>query len=216
VAVTQDGTTAVIDYPGLETHGTLLLDANGKKKGELPQLKELMSGMYAVGDDLYINTDGLSSVKLGNTRGIPDDEAPGVHQEEDGRIPGYLTPDGTTVLRMTLDNPATGEFSITAMRGSPGQEVFTRFYRFPGVSGIPFLQADAKGRIYLVLDVPGKFALVCLEGKTGNPVGMVEMPYFGGVGGTQMHTFSVAPQGGLIYAEATETSMTYEWFNCHP
>ena len=139
-----------------------------------------------------------------------------MHQEENGRIPGHVAPDGVTVLSINFEDVKAGAFSVNAMRGSPGQNVFTHFYRYPGAYGIPFIQADPAGRIYMVLTWSARMALVCLDGTNGNPVGMVELPLFYGQGGTQMRTFNVAPQGGLIYAEATESDMTYEWFNCHP
>ena len=217
VAVAADGTIAVIDHPGVQTKGTVLFDAEGKKKAVLPQLPNTLAGLYAAGNDFYVNTNGLSSVKLGNTKGIPDDETPALGQEEDGRIAGHVAPDGKTVLRFNIDNAATGDFSVSATRGNPPEEVFTHFYRDPNLVGIPFIQADAAGRIYMVINTRlGQLVLVCLDGKTGNPVGADELPYFGGVGGTQRRMFNVAPEGGLVYAIVRESDVRYELFNCHP
>jgi sugar lactone lactonase YvrE len=216
VAVAADGTIAVIDHPGLHTNGTVLFDAEGKKKVELPQLADTLSGLYAAGNDLYVDTDGLSSVKLGNTQGIPDAETPAVHQEEDGRIAGRVAPDGKTVLSFHMDDAASGDFSVSATRGTPAEEVFTHFYRYPDVSGIPFLQADGAGRIYMVIHWLAQLALVCLDGTNGNPVGAVELPLTTGGGGTQRRMFNVAPGGGLVYAVIRESDVRYELFNCHP
>jgi hypothetical protein len=216
VAIAKDGTIAVIDYPGLQTKGTVLLDAEGNRKAELPQLPDTVRGLYAAGNDFYVDTDGLSSVKLGNTQGLPDADAPGLPQDDSGRIPGQVAPDGVTVLRLNAENLSAGEFSISAMRGSPAQEVFTHFYKYPGLSSIPFLQADPAGRIYMVINWPGQFALVCLDGKTGNPAGMVELPFPSIDSGTQLRMFNVAPQGGLVYERPTASGVSFEWFNCFP
>lgn len=217
VAIAADGTIAVIDHPGVQTKGTVLFDAEGKKKAELPQLPNTLSGLYGAGNDFYVDTDGLSSVKLGNTQGIPDDETPALGQEEDGRIAGHVAPDGKTVLRINIDDAATGDFSVSATRGNPPEEVFTHFYRDPSLSGIPFIQADTAGRIYMVISTQlGMLMLVCLDGNTGNPVGAADIPNYGGIGGTQRRMFNVAPEGGLIYAIARESDVSYELFNCHP
>jgi hypothetical protein len=210
VAVTADGTIAVIDAPGSGSGGTLLLDASGREKGTLPQPTDSLSGVYAVGNDLY-GDFGESSMKLGSAQGMAID-SPGTQQVE-GPIAGRLAPDGETVLGFSID-PERGELTVIATRGAPPQAVFTRRYSVPLIAAVLYLQADAAGRIYAVVNYRAEVGLLCLDGRTGDPVGMSALPFPGS--DTQQRLFNVAPQGGLVYAVARKNEVTFEVFDCHP
>jgi len=84
------------------------------------------------------------------------------------------------------------------------------------VVGIPFLQADAAGRIYVIINHEIFLSLVCVDGKTGDAVGMVPIPNTWRSGGEQLRMFSVVPQGGLVYASETQAELRFEWLDCHP
>ena len=92
-------------------------------------------------------------------------------------------------------------------------EESVHFYR--NVLGLVETGRDAQGRVYAVVNWEAWLALVCLDGKTGTPVGMIELPKQGG-GGRMRRMFNVAPQGGLVHARATPSDVSYEWFNCQP
>jgi hypothetical protein len=56
-------------------------------------------------------------------------------------------------------------------------------------------------------------ALLCLDGKTGEPQGFVELPK-ATLGGTQRRKYGVVPSGGLVVQRVTMRGARYEWVNC--
>jgi hypothetical protein len=205
VAVAKDGTIAVMQEGGLTT----LFDAQGKPKRSLHAHR---GSLYAVDNDLYMNVDGLSSEQLSNTQGTATG-TPRFYRDQNNHIPGHLAPDGTTVLGIGQDE-ATRTIFVSAMRGAAGDMLWKRLW--PGPVGIPFLQADAVGRIYVVINHEASLELVCVDAKTGDAVGMVHIPDTWRSGGEQLRMFSVAPQGGLVYASETQAELRFEWLDCHP
>jgi hypothetical protein len=217
VAMASDGTIVVVDHQGVQTKGMLLLDPAGKKKADLPQLKALSTGMYTVGNDIYVTREGLTTIKAGDTSGSASDETPELYSDEaDGSIPGHVAPDGRTVVSAGIDDEKQGKFFVTSIRGNPPVHQFSRYYVVPGpLLGIPFVQSDAQGDIYVVLYYAGACRLVCIDGKNGDPLGAVALPSpRGQTHGTPFRKFSVVPEGGILYQELSDDGSVYEWFNC--
>jgi hypothetical protein len=222
VAVASDGTIIVVDHEGVQTKGMQFLDPSGKKKAELPQVKgALATGMYAVGKDVYLTKEGLTTIKAGDTSGSASDETPGIYNnEDDGVVPGHIAPDGRTVVSAGIDNEQSGQFFVSSISGETPVHNFSRHFKTSGrdpLLGMPFTQSDAKGDIYTVLyDERDGLTLICIDGKTGDPVGAVSLPSpVGRTYGTPFRKFSVVPSGGLIYQELADDGSTYEWFDCH-
>lgn len=221
VAITDDGTIAIMDSPGVQTKGTLLLDPSGKKKGELPQVGATFGDMYAAGNSIYAVNMRTSSVKVGDTDGTPTDETPGVFRnEENAMVPGFIAPDGKTVVSVSPYQYPDG-FIVNSVRGDKPEMVFAAIYKFPyagseRAGGIEYVQSDVRGRLYIVLWVDQKLSLLCLDGQTGAPVGLVPIPGRPDRGGTQFTTYNVVPSGGIVFQRATPEGSSYEWFNCHP
>jgi hypothetical protein len=220
VASADDGTLVVVDHRGVQTKGMLLLDANGQKKAELPQLEAVLwDDMYVVGKDIYYTKEGLTTVKAGDTSGSASDEVEGIYaNEDDGVIPGHVAPDGQTVVSAGIDDFASGKFFVTAVRGVRPDHLFSRYYVSAApLQGIPYVQSDAQGRIYVVLHAIGGRTLVCIDGRSGDLVGQVDLPGpIGSTFGTPFQDFHVMRTGGLVYQELSDDGSTYEWFNCHP
>jgi len=222
VAITEDGTIAVMDSPGVQTKGTVLLDASGKKKGELPQIGATFLDMYAAGNAVYAVHMGRSSVKAGNTDGTPSDERPGVYRnEEDGMVPGIVGSDGNTVVSVSPYQHPEG-FIVNVMRGAEPKLVFAGTYKYPHKgapeddAAIVYLRSDDRGNVYIVLWVDQAMSLVCLDGNTGAPTGRVGIPGRPDEGGTQFTTFNVVPTGGIVFQRATNEGSSYEFYNCTP
>jgi hypothetical protein len=212
VAASKDGSIVVLDH----LKDLLVLDARGRYRASLPNTHGGFTGMYLVGDDIMLTVDGTTTRSAGHLSGAPGNRTQDVQVGEDGLIAGHLAPDGTTVLSVGLEDTSRGDFWVRAVRGAAGQEVLTRSFRAPGVTGVPLIQADAHGRVYLVVNSATSFSLVCLDGATGSPVGRVELPVADGLGGTQFRLFNVAPNGGVVYQLASPRGVSFEWFNCHP
>jgi hypothetical protein len=216
VAITADGTIVVIDHEGVQTKGTLLLDADGNKKAELPQLKDgLMTGMYTVGNDVYITKEGIASAKVGDTTGSGSDEIGGLYNDN-GVVPGQIAPDGRTVINAGIDNEELGNFFVSALRGPEPEHVFSRHYRAPGrLLSIPFVQSDAKGDVYVVLYYDDSFALMCVDGSNGDPKGLVPLPSPEAGTGTPFRLYSVMSTGGLVYQRLQKSGSTFEVYDCN-
>jgi len=217
VALAQDGTLVVMDHAGVQTKGTLLLDAQGKKKGMLPQAGGgMLIGVYAVGTSIF-GERSMTSIKLGETNGVPTHETPGLY-DQDGSIPGYVAPDGRTVISASIESKEEGRFLMSVIRGEPPEHLFSRQYGVPvekRLSGIYLSDADLHGTIYLVLYYDAdKTSLLCLEGETGEPLGMVAMPMHGPMTGTPFREWSVIPNGGVVYQHLTENASTFEVYDC--
>jgi hypothetical protein len=219
VAVAGDGTLVVLDHEGVATKGLLMLYPDGRKKAELPQLQgALATGLYTVGEDIYLTKEGLTTLKAGETDGSASDETPGLYDDpDDGTIPGHVAPDGRTVVSAGIDSEARGEFFVTAIRGEPPEHLFTRHYQVPApLLAIPYVQSDGQGDIYVVLVYAGQRMLACLDGQRGDAVGLVALPApTGSTSGTPFREYSVVASGGLVYQQLSDDGSTYAWFDCH-
>jgi len=217
VALAQDGTLVVMDHEGVQTKGTLLLDAQGQKKGMLPQAGGgMLKGIYTVGTSIF-GDRSMTSIKLGETNGVPTHETPGLY-DQDGSIPGHVAPDGRTVISTSIESSKEGRFLVNVLRGERPEHLYTRQYRVPveqELAGICFRDADLQGTIYVVLYYDtDKTSLLCLEGETGEPLGTVAMPMHGPMTGTPFREWSVIPEGGVVYQHLTENASTFEVYDC--
>jgi hypothetical protein len=217
VAVAKDGTIVVVDHEGVQTAGTVLIDASGRIKGKFPQFADgMMSELYTVGNDVYFALEGgLTSVKAGETNGAASDETPGVY-DQNGKVPGVVAPDGRTVLSTGIHDQHKGQFWVSAIDGEPPKHLFTRLYAVePRLLGIPYMQADARGTVYVVLYHRDQLTLVCLDGKTGEPIGRVPLPSAAGRrSGTPFRTYNVVQSGGIVQQQRSAEGSTYQWFDC--
>jgi hypothetical protein len=217
VAVAKDGTIVVVDHEGLHTAGTVLMDASGRIKGKFPQFADgMMSELYTVGNDVYFGLQGgLTSVKAGETNGAASDETPGVY-DQNGKLPGVVAPDGRTVLSTGIHDEHKGQFWVSAIEGEPPEHLFTRLYAVePRLLGIPYIQADARGTVYVVLYHRDQLTLVCLDGNSGEPIGRVPLPtHLGPRAGTPFRTYNVVESGGIVQQQRSAEGSTYHWFDC--
>ncbi len=217
VAVAEDGTIVVVDHEGVHTAGTVLMDPSGRIKGKFPQFADgMMSEMYTVENDVYFGLQGgVTSVKAGETNGAASDETPGVY-DQNGKVPGVVASDGRTVLSTGIHDEHKGQFWVSAIEGEPPRHLFTRLYAVePRLLGIPYLQADARGTMYVVLYHGDQLTLVCLDGKSGEPIGRVPLPsHIGPRSGTPFRTYNVVQSGGIVQQQRSAEGSTYQWFDC--
>lgn len=218
VAVAGDGTLVVLDHEGVQTKGLVILNPDGSTKAELPALPgALATGLYTVGNAIYLTREGLATIKAGETDGSASDDTPGLYDDpDDGIIPGHVAPDGRTVVSAGIDSAARGEFFVSAIRGEPPEHLFSHHYQLAApLLAIPFVQSDAQGAIYVVLVYGGQRGLACFDAR-GEPAGLVTLPApVGEAAGTPFRQYSVLASGGLLYQELADGGATYEWFDCH-
>lgn len=217
VGIAEDGTIAVIDHEGLHTKGTLLLTPEGKTKGMLPQVGAAALEMYVVGNDIF-DCLGGSSIKLGDTSGVPSHETPNIYQQ-DGTIPGQVAPDGRTVMDAGIESKPEGRFFLSVLRNNPPEHIYTRQYLVPvkrSLFGISYLQADTLGTIYVVLSYDDfESLLLCVDLETGNPLGAVRIADDDLMTGAAVRHYTVnREQGGLIYHHLLEGESRFEVYDC--
>ena len=218
VTVTADGTIVVVDHAGVQTQGLQLLDTNGRLKAKWPQIQSgMMTGLYSVGNDVYFAND-LVTEKAGDSSGHANSDITGIYEnDDDDVVAGFIAPDGRTVVSAGIDDFEGGKFFVEAVRGETPELLFTRHYQAPTrLQLLPYVQSDDQGRIYVVLVEEALTVLLCVDGKTGDPVGSAELPASHGTDyGTPFRQYAVVASGGLVYQQLTDQGATYGWFNCH-
>ena len=106
--------------------------------------------------------------------------------------------------------------AVSAIRGEPPEHLFTHELIWPHpLSGIWWAAADARGRIYAVVqDKPtGEDVLVCLDAK-GRPVGTVSMGKTDLYKAQPLRQFNIDPSGGLVVMHMSMQDVKYDWYDC--
>ncbi|NLN61750.1 MAG: hypothetical protein GX146_02580 [Myxococcales bacterium] len=217
VGVAADGTIVLQDHDGLHTNGMLMLDATGERVvAAYPERQAVTEmGMYVVGQEVFFDS-GLTSRKAAGVTARFEGPPQKVYSDEAGVIPGRVGPDGETILLAGIDNTDTGDLFVTAMRGKEPEHLYSTFLN-AGTSllALPFFQTDAQGRAYVVLDAEVGRSLLCLDAK-GNPVGHAALPpHRLSDEEAPYRSFTVLPEGGLLYRVLSDDASTFEWFDCH-
>jgi hypothetical protein len=209
VVVTDDGKALVLDR--LVDKTVAVLGPDGKPIGELPLEGKGMpeggasTGLFARGDDVYVEREHGDSVRIGSTSGVPDRDRP--------EVPGRPGQDDATYLTANIIDAPAGLVMVTAIEKANLAHRFTRQYGLGSpVMMLTLLDADRQGLIYLgamverptsTPEVPA-FAmhLLCLDGRDGKPLGQAELP----ASTMPEETFrelAVVPEGGVVALERT-------------
>ncbi len=204
VAVTADGTALVMDR--LVDKAVAVIGPDGKQKGELPLegkgLEEggASTGLFADGDDVYVEREHGDSVRIGDSSGKADTERP--------EVPGRPAGDNKTYLTAGITNGPAGLVAVTAVDKATQQHRFTRQLVVGApVVALNLLDADLSGIIYLGTVVFGpnstpevpEFAvtLLCLDPVDGAPLAGTSLP----TNSSPEETFrelQVVPEGGVL------------------
>lgn len=215
VAVTADGKALVLDR--LVDKEISVIGPDGKPAGSLPiegkGLEEggASTGVFADGDDVYVEREHGDSVRIGSTSGQADAERL--------EVPGRPAQDNKSFLTANIVDPQSGVVLVTAVERS-GAHRFTR--QLP--LGVPVvalnaLDADRSGIIYLgaVVQPPQQsdFAVmvVCLDPLDGRPVGATQFPANTGPEET-FREVTVLPEGGVLFLERTEQGARVVRYSC--
>ncbi|CAN5888503.1 hypothetical protein BH11MYX4_BH11MYX4_38660 [soil metagenome] len=145
LAVGKDGTVAMIDR--LVGKTVTLVDANGRKVGELPlgaRVAEpgLVTAVVIEGTNVYAEKEHGALVLLGSTDGTPAGESI--------QLAGRPTRDGALLLTAGIASKPAGRAYLNAMDRRTTTSRFAVQVSFPRPSqAIVLLDSDLKGRIYL-------------------------------------------------------------------
>jgi hypothetical protein len=218
VAVGADGTTAVLDR--LKDKNVTLLDSDGRRIGSLPLEGEAIgetggiTGVFVDGDDVWVEREHGTLVKVGKTDGTPAEE-----QEE---LPGRPSRDGTLLLTAGIIEAGAGRIFVSAINRAVREHQFTREIRLEdAVLNLVLLDSDKLGTIYVAAVIgtpeppPGnvQVQLVCLDPAQGAPMGGAFMPA-NMLADETFRDLVVLDEGGVVYAERTEEGVTYRVYNC--
>jgi len=211
LAVAKDGTVAMVDR--LVGKTVTLVDANGRKVGELPlttRMPEpgLVTAVVIDGKDVYVEKEHGALVLVGTTDGRPASEAV--------QLSGRPSKDGSLLLTAGLASKAQGRAYLNAVDRKTTELRFARTILFPKPSqGIVLLDSDAKGTIYLGVAAgdPGDAYVACLDPGDGHVLGRVVL--------AMSHTpeesfrdFTVGDDGTIAFAVRTDDGVEYRTAKC--
>ena len=210
IAVAKDGTVAMVDR--LVGKSITLVDANGRKIGELPLSRVpesgLVTGVMVDGKDVYVEKEHGALVLIGTTDGKPADEAT--------ELSGRPSKDGALLLTAGLSSKPQGRAYLNAFDRKAQALRFARTILFPRPSqAIVLLDSDAKGTIYLGVAAgdPGDAHVACLDPGDGHVLGRVVLP-LSHTPEEAFRDFTVGDDGTIAFAVRTEDGVQYRTATC--
>lgn len=217
IALGKDGSMAVIDRT--REHQVELFDAQGRSRGTLPlpgsvpgQPSEL-TRVFVEKDKVYAQRgEGGPLFPLGGTDGTAK-----LGEE----VNGQPSRDGKLLIAAGINNFDSGRVWVSGADPTSQANLFTRETTLGNpLEQILLFDSDVSGMIYLVVkatfdDEGGASTLVlCLDGNArGKITRMFSLPYPNDPLDT-FRKFDVAPEGGLLAAEYTETGVAYRMHSC--
>ena len=211
LAVGKDGTVAMIDRLAGKT--VTLVDANGRKIGELPlgaRVPEpgLITAIVIDGKDVYAEKEHGALVRLGSTDGTPAGESI--------QLAGRPSKDGTLLLTAGFSSKPAGRAYLNAISRATTTSRFAVQVSFPRPShAIVLLDSDLKGIIYLGVAAgePGEANIVCLDPGDGRVVGRVALP-LSHTPEESFRDFTVGDDGTIAFAVRGDEGIEYRTSHC--
>ncbi|MFT3771361.1 MAG: hypothetical protein QM820_38595 [Minicystis sp.] len=215
LAVGKDGSMAVLDRVVDKT--IALYDPSGNIRAQLPLEGEgidepgYVTGVFIDGNDVLVEREHGSLVKIGDINGIP--------AEPRTETPGRPSRDGSFWLKGGITDGPGGRAYVSAVDRQSGDHRFTRQIRFKSeIHSILLLDTDKKGTIYFAVELHEDPAvdyvmLQCLEPQKGTTTGSAMLP----VNTMPEETFrdmTVLDDGGVVYAIRSDAGVSYKRFDC--
>lgn len=208
LAVAADGTLLVMDR--LVDKSIALIAPDGRPSGELPLLGRGVpegggiTGVFADGEDVYVEREHGDLVRVGNARGQPDTERP--------ELPGRPTRDGSGLV--TAYKLSGAELSLTFIDRATRSHRYTRRYGLGAeIGAVVLLDSDRAGLVYLgalVRAAAGSAgapvqstAVLCIDGRDGRAVGRVDLPANDDPDET-FRELAVPDEGGVLFLRRSE------------
>ena len=211
LAVAKDGTVAMVDR--LVNKSITLVDANGRKIGELPltsRISEpgLVTGVMVDGKNVYVEKEHGALVLIGTTDGKA--------ATEEQQLSGRPSKDGALLLTAGLSSKPQGRAYLNAFDRKTQSLRFARQIQFPHPSqAIVLLDSDAKGTLYLGVAAgdPGDAHIACLDPGDGHVVGRTVVP-LSHTPEEAFRDFTVGDDGTIAYAVRTDDGVQYRTVHC--
>lgn len=217
LALGKDGTMAVIDRT--KQHQVELFDAQGRSRGVLA-LPDAVPGQPSELTRVFVEKDKVFAQRGEGGPLIPLGGVDGKAQTG-AELNGQPSRDGTLLISAGITDYDTGRVWVSGADPASGKHLFTREATLQNpVAQILLFDSDVTGMIYLVLqavfDDQGSAStlVLCLDGPArGRIAGMFSLPYPAEPLDT-FRKFDVAPEGGLLAAEYTDTGVAYRMHTC--
>lgn len=211
VAIGKDGTVAMIDR--LVGKAVTLVDANGRKIGELPlgpKVGEpgLVTAVVVDGKKVYVEREHGALVLIGGTDGTP--------ATDEEQLTGRPSKDGNLLLTAGLASKAQGRAYLNAVDRKSGALKFARSILFPRpAQAIVLLDSDAKGVLYLGVASgdPGDAHIACLDPGDGHVLGRIVLP-LSHTPEESFRDFTVGDDGTIAFAVRTDEGVQYRTAAC--
>lgn len=218
VAVSPDGTTAVLDRLG--DKNVEILDKNGRSVGKLPLegpgIPEGggVTGVFVDGKNVYAEVEHGRVILIGGTDGKP--------AADRTDLPGRPSRDGLLWLSAGIVSAEEGRMWVSATERSTTEHRFTRELRMPmPILRILLLDSDRGGTIYTAahlgdetLDQASGVQVVCLDPQRGDPVGRVYIPVAEDPPEEYFRSMLVLEAGGVVIAIPTASGIDYQVYYC--
>lgn len=217
VALARDGTTLVLDR--LADKAVALIAPSGELRGELPLLGKgiteggAVTGVFADGDDVYVEREHGDLVKLGSTDGRPDADRT--------EIPGRPTRDGSGYVTANLAGADAVALTFIERPSKRHRYTVRQVYAAPVVA-IVLLDSDAAGRLYLGALTQAhpqtprfEVSVLCLEPSDGRAIGRAVLPANDDPDET-FRELTVSDEGGVLYLHRTPSGAAVLLAPCGP
>lgn len=216
LAIGEDGSLAVLDRFGAQD--VALIGSDGSLLGTLPIVGEgiedagEVTGVFVDGEDVYVEREHASLVRIGDTKGTIADERT--------EIPGRPSRDGSFYIKAGITDAEAGRTYVVRNDRPSLEHRYTREIRFASpIWSIVLLDTDQSGTIYfgVQVDDEGEHAvlLTCLDPATGEPRGTSSLPA-NTMPEESFRDYVVLDEGGVMAALRTEAGVTYDVYDCEP
>lgn len=215
VAVAKDGSLFILAGEDADSHVTITT-SDGRPRGKLaidPTIAARSRSVLVSGNDVYVESHRGEITRIGDAAGTPDPKA----TADADPAPGMPMRDGRGWLTARIPNARTGTLHVYVVERESLAQRFSREIR-PGVfvEGIPLVDSDESGTIYVVLtgrrDDAASATLLCIEPENGEVVGKVDLPIR--IGPEVILDGRASGDGGVVYSVFTKEGMRVERHAC--
>ncbi len=217
VALGKDGSMAVIDRT--RQNQVELFDAQGRSRGMLP-LPGAVPGEPSELTRVFVDKDKVFAQRGEGGPLIPLGAMNGTAQTG-ADVNGQFSRDGKLLISAGITNYDEGRVWVSGADPTSQAHLFTREANLATpLEQILLFDSDVTGMMYLVVKATygeqgtASTLVLCLDGsERGRITRMFSLPYPNAPLDT-FRKFDVAPEGGLLAAEYTETGVSYRVHAC--
>jgi hypothetical protein len=228
LTMTRDGRLLVLDRAAEKT--VAVINPDGTERGRIAlegagvTQTGSVTGVFADGDNVYVERQHGPLVRVGDTNGQS--------AAERDEVPGRPTRDGRAWVTVGVTDLATGRMYINAVARPSREHMYTRELLLnTEVRHVLMLDSDRQGVVYIAVamitrsgavsaDGGGgveteRVLLLCVDETTGRPTGQATLPANTSAEET-MRDLVALDEGGVLYAVRSADGVEYRQYHCNP